>query len=480
MRLPLGFLGAGAFVAGIALQSTPYFLPILTLAVGAGLVAAISEWNWRPLALTGALILLALVGVLRAGGHDSYPQGPPQLSETETFSGIVIDVPRVYPTRSFSRVDITEPAESRVWVEFPAYPAIEQGDLVDVHGVFTPNEQTSYRGFAAQRDTTGVLTVERVSIGENQATGAQRLRSDIAGSMSRTLRERIPDPAGAFATGVVLGDDGAMTEATRDSFRVGGLTHMTAVSGVHVGIVAAGLMLVSNLGLVNKWVMLAVSLPVVWSFAYLVGMRPSVVRASIMLTLLVIAHFLGRPRDTLNAVGLAAASMLAWDPAFRHDIGFQLSVAATCGIAIGVLLIGGRSHWHLLWVVPTSAQLATEPLVLYHFGYYSLVSPFANILATPFLAFAMALSLLTILAGMVSSGLADILALAAWVPAMAVVVIADFVSQIPYLSDDVSPLSRAGVWSAYAILGGLVTIAFLLIEPAPEDQHPDYSVVYRV
>jgi competence protein ComEC len=480
MRVPLGFLGAGAFILGVALASSPFIIPVLAIVTGTGLVWAILVWDWRPLALVAVFLLIALLGIFRVSGHDPYPPAPDQLSHAQEFKALVIDVPRTYPTASYTRVDIVDPVESRVWAQLPTFPAVLQGDLVMLRGDFRANDSTAFRGFAAQRDTTGVLVAHAVTISGNEANAPQRLRSDIAGSMASTLRERIPEPAGAFATGVVLGDDGAMTESTRHAFRVGGLTHMTAVSGVHVGIVAAGLMLLSNLGLVNRWLMLVISVPAVWSFAYLVGMRPSVVRASIMLTLLVIAHLLGRPRDTLNAVGIAAAAMLIYDPAFRHDAGFQLSVAATCGIAIGLLLIGSRSYWHLLWVVPTSAQLATEPLILYHFGYYSLVSPFANILATPFLAFTMALSLLTILAGLVSSWLADVVAMATWVPAMAVVTIADFAARVPYLSDDIPPLSLSGVWSAYAILAGLVVILFLIIEPAPDSDHPDYSAVYRV
>jgi competence protein ComEC len=480
MRVPLGFLGAGAFVLGVALYSTSFLVPAIALISGIGLCIAIWQWDWRPLAFLVAILILVGLGFLRVSGGESFPEAPDELTTAGEFSARILDVPRRYPTSAHTRLDILEPLESRVWGSLPPYPDLRQGDLITIQGRFTPNEATPFRGFAAQRDTTGVLSADTVSVTGNEATTAQRWRAEFGEHAGGSLRQRIPEPAGAFATGVLLGDDGAMTESTRDAFRVGGLTHMTAVSGVHVGIVAAGLLLISNLGLVNKWIMLVVSVPVVWSFAYLVGMRPSVVRASLMLTLLVIALLLGRPRDTLNAVGLAAAAMLLWDPSFRHDVGFQLSVAATCGIAIGILLTGSRSHWHLVWVIPLAAQLATEPLILYHFGYYSLVSPLANILATPFLAFTMTLGLPTIGAGFVSSWLADLLAMATWLPAMAVVTIADYAAEVPYLSDDVAPLSLAGVWSVYAILIGLIVIAFICIEPEAEDHHPEFGAVYRV
>jgi competence protein ComEC len=431
--------------------------------------------------LFGILCLLLLIGgAIRVSGSDPFPYAPPELSSEHTFTGLVVDVPRRYPTATTTRVDIDSPSHARAWSHLPPYPVIEQGDRIEIKGSFTSNEYSSFRGFASHRDTTGVLHAEQIRVTANEATRAQRVRAMVSNEISSRLRERIPEPAGAFATGVILGDDGAMTEATRDSFRVGGLTHMTAVSGVHVGIIAAGLLLLSRLGLISRWWMLGVSVPVIWSFAYLVGMRPSVVRASIMLTLLVVAHLLGRPRDTLNAVGIAAAVMLMVDPTFRHDIGFQLSVAATVGIASGILLVGARSHWHLVWVVPVAAQIATEPLILYHFGYYSIVSPVANILAAPFLALTMAMSILTVLVSFISSFLADALAIGTWVPSYAVVLIADSAASVPYLSGDIQPLSLTGVWLGYLFLAAITAILLVLLREENGERDSDFSFLYRV
>jgi competence protein ComEC len=480
MALPLGFVLSAAFLLGVALEGSGLFAPVFAFLAGSIALARLWVADNRILLVGGAFLLFMLLGMARVSGEHPYPPAPDGLDEANTFVGVVIDVPSVYPTATYTRIDVSEPIAARVWSRLPVDPSVAQGDIVRTSGAFTPNERTSFRGFAAQRDTAGVLNAASVQVIGNEATWLEGARTSVAGEIRARLRVRVPEPAGAFATGVILGDDGAMTESTRHSFRVGGLTHMTAVSGVHVGIIAGALLLVSRLGLVSRWWMLGASVPIIWSFAFLVGMRPSVVRASLMLTLLLIAHFLGRPRDTLNAIGLAAGLMVVVEPTFRHDIGFQLSVAATLGIAIGAQLVGRRSYWHLLWVVPTSAQLATEPLILYHFGYYSIVSPFANILATPFLAATMATSMLTVAASFVSATIADALAIAAWAPATAVVGIADLAAGIPYLSDDIQPISLTTVWSLYAVLGALVAILFVVLEPAVQDDKGDFSMVYRV
>jgi competence protein ComEC len=209
-------------------------------------------------------------------------------------------------------------------------------------------------------------------------------------------------------------------------------------------------------------------------------MRPSVTRASLMLTIFVLAQLLGRPRDTLSALALATAAIILVQPGMRFDIGFQLSVAATLGIALALPFTQDRSPWHLLWVIPLAAEIAVEPLILYHFGYYSLVSPFANVLAAPFVAAAMLTGAVTVLASLASYTFGEVAGLLAWGPARAVVAIADGAAAVPFLSGEVEPLSWAGVLIAYVILAGFYATLYLFLRPAPVDADSDLAVVYRV
>jgi competence protein ComEC len=477
---PAGFLLSAAFVLGMALDSSGMFLPVLILIAGfVALILLITE-NIEAFVIGVLCLLLLVAGMARARFHDPTELSSQALVSETQFTGAIIDVPRHYPTASYTRVDLVEPERTRVVAHLPPYPNVVQGDVVRIQGTFSSHDVAGFERFSPKRDTAGVLDGNSVSVVSNRATRPQRWRATAADEIKTRLQERIPEPAGAFATGVILGDDGAMTESTRHAFRVGGLTHMTAVSGVHVGIIASVFLLLSRLGFISRWWMLGISVPAIWVFAYLVGMRPSVVRASLMLTLLIIAHFAGRPRDTLNAVGIAAALMLLIDPSFRNDVGFQLSVAATVGIALGILLLGQRSHWHLVWVVPISAQVATEPLILYHFGYYSLVSPLANVFATPFLAIAMAMSIITVAVSFPFPVLADIFAIGSWVPSMAVVIIADLAASFPGLSEDMQPLSLQAVWITYICLAGVVALLFLLLRDETARPEAEFSMLYRV
>lgn len=477
---PLGFLVATAFVLGAAISGTSFTWSVI--AVLAGLFAILAMLlNDRRWLVYGGLVLVAIAGgTARVADEEAYPSAPGGLSGSDVFTGQVTSVPRAYPAITYATFEVREPEAARLWAELPPYPRVRQGDIITVDGSFRSFDEAPFRGFAAQRGTHGVLTAGRVQVIESRATAPERFRNVVSDEVRERIQQRIPEPAAAFTVGMLLGDDGAMTEATRHNFRVGGMTHMTAVSGLHVGILAGGVLLLARLGLVHRWWLLGVSLPLIWTFAYVVGMRPSVVRASLMFTLLVIAIFLGRPRDTINAVAMASALMILVDPAIRFDLGFQLSVAATTGIALGILLIGDHSPWHVVWVVPIAAEVAVEPLILHHFGYYSLVSPLANIVAAPFVAIAMPLGILTVAASFLSTFLADVIAIAAWVPARSVVLIADTSARVPLLSGEIEPLAANGVLMAYVVLAGLVAVLFVVLHPSLGDHEGDVGTVYRI
>jgi competence protein ComEC len=479
---PVALVAAASFVLGVLLHETNLGLPFLLLSLAAlpALLLLQVDRAWRVAAV---VFLLGLaIGLARAGSAaGESPEATADFS-SRWFQGRVLDVPRHYPAASLTRLELTEPASIVVWASLPTVPRVEQGDLVRGVGTFRSHspDGSGARGFAASRGSVGELRATSLFVTGHQRNVAQQLRLTVTDRVRASIRRHVPEPAGAFSVGVLLGDDGAMTEATRDAFRVGGLTHLTAVSGLHTGLVAGLFLFANRLGLVHRWYLLAVTLAGVWSFAYLVGMRPSVTRASLMLTIFVLAQLLGRPRDTLSALALATAAIILVQPGMRFDIGFQLSVAATLGIALALPFTQDRSPWHLLWVIPLAAEIAVEPLILYHFGYYSLVSPFANVLAAPFVAAAMLTGAVTVLASLASYTFGEVAGLLAWGPARAVVAIADGAAAVPFLSGEVEPLSWAGVLIAYVILAGFYATLYLFLRPAPVDADSDLAVVYRV
>jgi competence protein ComEC len=237
-------------------------------------------------------------------------------------------------------------------------------------------------------------------------------RGEIRGRAEEALGRGMPAREAGLARGFVLGEDERIDEATVEDFRRAGLSHLLAVSGQNVALLALLAMpLLAALGLPLRtrlvWILAAIAV-----YVPLVGGGPSILRAGVMGALSVLATLAGRRSSRLYGLALAAVVTLALDPRIAADVGWQLSFAAVLGIlalasplrAAISSLIGARGWRGALAegaAVTIAATLATAPLIAFHFGTFSTTTLAANLLALPAVAPAMWLGMLAALAGQV-------------------------------------------------------------------------------
>jgi competence protein ComEC len=231
-------------------------------------------------------------------------------------------------------------------------------------------------------------------------------RDQIRARAERALASGMRAREAALARGFVLGEDERIDAATVEDFRRAGLSHLLAVSGQNVALLALLAMpLLALLGMPLRtrllWIVAAIAV-----YVPLAGGGPSIVRAGVMGALTLLATFAGRRASRLYALAIAAIVTLAIDPGVGADVGWQLSFAAVFGILVisgplrkeiaGRLGSGGlRGALSEGVAVTVAATLATAPLIAFHFGELSTVSLFANLLALPAVAPAMWLCMLT-------------------------------------------------------------------------------------
>ena len=195
----------------------------------------------------------------------------------------------------------------------------------------------------------------------------------------------------SIAYAMLVGDSGYMDGDVLQNFRYGGIAHIFAVSGLHIGVIY-GLLY----GLLRRLrVKGCVRLPVVFAallfYCGVCGFSPSSVRALVMCTVLMIADAAGYAYDRLNSVSAASLVVLVINPVYLFSVGFQLSVAA----AAGIIVLGGHLGRLLARVkflprkfssalsVAFSAQVCTFPLLIDCFGYVSALSLVLNLLFIP-------------------------------------------------------------------------------------------------
>jgi competence protein ComEC len=237
-------------------------------------------------------------------------------------------------------------------------------------------------------------------------------RGEIRGRAEAALGRGMPAREAALARGFVLGEDEAVDEVTVEDFRRAGLSHLLAVSGQNVALLALLAMpLLAALGMPLRarlvWLLAAIVV-----YVPLAGAGPSILRAGVMGALSLLATLAGRRASRMYGLVVAAVVTLAVDPHVGADIGWQLSFAAVLGIlalasplyaALASRLGSGGWRGALAegMAMTIAATLSTAPLIAFHFGEVSTTTLIANLLALPAVAPAMWLGMLASVGGQV-------------------------------------------------------------------------------
>jgi competence protein ComEC len=186
-----------------------------------------------------------------------------------------------------------------------------------------------------------------------------------------------------------------------NNLRQTGTIHMMVASGMNVTIVGMTTLSLALLFLSRK-IAVMLSLILIWFYVLLAGGEAPVVRAGIMGSLVFLAQIAGREADAWRGLILAAGILLFLNPLSFFDLGFQLSFAATAGILLFTPWFNSHlSRFPNQIKIDLSqtmgAQIATMPIILLNFGYYSSLSPLANVLIVSTLPWIMRLGLLGVL-----------------------------------------------------------------------------------
>lgn len=198
----------------------------------------------------------------------------------------------------------------------------------------------------------------------------------------------------SFISALTLGYKHDLTNELQEAFRASGTSHVLAVSGLHVAIIyAIFTLLFSFLGKTGRKFIIKQFLIIValWFYAFLAGLSPSVLRATIMLTIASVGFAEGKKGFTYNTLAAAAFFILFFSPMSLFDVGFQMSFTAVFAIlyfnpAINNLYQPKNKIKKYIWnlfTVSTSAQLGVFPIALYYFGSFPTYFFIANMLVVP-------------------------------------------------------------------------------------------------
>ncbi len=322
-----------------------------------------------------------------------------------------------------------------------------------------------YDGFLAAKGITHTLFYPEVTtIATNQGHPFYTLLLTNKNTFIEYIERKIPEPQVGLAEGLLLGIKRAMSDDTLAAFRTTGIIHIVVLSGYNVMLVVAFVQYVLGIFFPLK-VRIGISLVAILCFALTVGLTATVVRASIMASLLLVAQYLGRSYEALRGLFLAGLLMIVINPyLLLYDIGFQLSFVATLGLILVAphleilftttpLTVRGRSY-----VIATIAtQIAVTPLLLYQVGELSVISPLVNLLILPVVPIAMLSTFLTGISGLFFDSVASVFAYIAYLALSYILFIAITFAEVPLAAFWVPAFSFVWVIVGYIVLYYLYT-----------------------
>lgn len=360
----------------------------------------------RGLVSIAAYVQLVLLGILCQCIHSVHRQPPVSIEGPFLAVAMQDDVTKENSNQNLLEVLAVfqegkwEKIGAKVLFYHQSKEGVRQGDVLVVHQkpppVSAPQnpDEFDYRKYLEKK---GVGFQQFSKSGFQVVTFSEQKDwfADLRQSLIELVKNKVlHSRAQQVALALLLGQKDFLDRDTKSMFSEAGVMHILAVSGLHVGILVAVLLfLVKPLRLKGKaknYYHLGI-VGCIWIFAALTGFSPSVVRASVMFSLITMGQMKGRKPPIFNILAFSAMLMILLDPDVIFEVGFQLSYLAVAGIVLIQPLIvrwwlppnkASEYVWQLL-AVSLAAQLVTFPLTLYYFHSFPTWFLIGNLVAIP-------------------------------------------------------------------------------------------------
>ena len=318
------------------------------------------------------------------------------------------------------------PVSGKVMAYFPKSDsafALHYGDLIAIPAPIrevTPPlnpEEFDYRAYLERKGITGQVYLKEEDWFDLQTNDANPIYAfsyhfrDIL--LASLQRSGLSDNEFGVAAAILLGYDDNLADEVRKNYVAAGSMHILCVSGMHVGIIY--LLASFLLGFLNrkKWqktLKQVLLLALIWFYALIAGLSPSILRASLMISFVIIGEILRRKGFIINSIAASAFILLCINPNNLFEIGFLLSYAAVMGIVVlqrpiyNLLYVKNKlldKAWQIT-AVALAAQISTIPFTLFYFHQFTTYFWLSNLFMTP-------ISFIVVISGMV-------LLLVSWIP----------------------------------------------------------------
>lgn len=405
----------GVFCASFGFGFTALFITIVIAFIG------LSLWFYKRKKYFLVFSFLAVfipIGAFYYGFFDARSNRiieQIEFNKKMDISGVVISDPEIVGGSQKAVVETNNPPKLRLLVTFSRMPELSYGNILDLSGVIEKPEPAYYDAYLKKDGVYGVMQFPKFQILESG--GGSKIKEFLFGIKNRfidSFKMVLPQREATFLGGITLGSRGGFSSGFKDAMQLSGTTHLVALSGYNITILAWAVLGVCVYFFRRKISLVITSLIII-GFVLMTGAEASVTRAALMAIIVLLADGIGRPHDVRNVLVATGLFMVLANPRLlTFDIGFQLSFLALLGIiylkpAISKLFAKfsespGIFSWRENFLTTLSAQLAVIPLLISKFGVFSLTSFIANILILEFIPITMTLGFLLVFVNLFSYG----------------------------------------------------------------------------
>lgn len=317
---------------------------------------------------------------------------------------------------------------------------LEYGDKILIKGEFVePSESRNYGGFDYKEylksiKIHGTIKADSVEIlAKNSNNPIFTFANNINLKIKENINKLIPEKYSAIFTGLILGDTSKVEEEVNDNFKIANISHVLAISGMHITYIVIGIELILKNG-IGKRKTRIITIIVLVIYMFITGFSPSVVRASLMGIIMLISKLIYRKNDIWTSISLSLLILLVYNPFLILNVGLQLSYLGTIGIVcfnknvynfLRKLKIRNKkirykiNRKFILFMdkikeilsVTLSAQIVILPILLFNFNILGIYFFISNILVSIIIGPIIIVGFVCILISFVSIEIAKILSI---------------------------------------------------------------------
>lgn len=478
-----------SFLLGVLAQGLNLnFYYLLLILIG---ISVLLIWQNRKKGLILVLILMIVTSLgFWRNLNDKHEINPDKIefyNNTEesnniySIQGYISSSPKVYnektsfdfQSKKFFQANKWQNITGTIRLTSKNYPARNFGEKLEIKcELKTPAEfeDFSYKDYLARYHIYSVCYYPQIqeiqnlelNFWENLYLNFFRPFAQLKQSIQYQFQILFPEPSSSFLSAILIGNKYEISDENLTKFATTGISHVIALSGLHITLLINFTFII--FGFLPKKLRIITTCIILVSFALLVGMSASVLRATIMGIIGLIALMNYRQNSSLKAICLAGFFMVLFNPKILlWDVGFQLSFLATTGIILifpifekFLKFIPAKFNFRSLITLTLVAQISVLPILIYNFHSISIIAPLTNILIIPIIPLIMLFGFFATIISFLFIPLAKIIGIPAYLGIQYIFKIIDFLAQIPYANLEINSFSPILIGFYYLFLGGII------------------------